>query len=79
MPVFELEEFPEPKPVRVNDRSRVHLAELPNAGGTLCGQVGELTVVELTLEEIDELPVDERCRRCASAATGQARVKRLAR
>lgn len=79
MPVFELEEFPEPKPVRVNDRSRVHLAEPAAAGETLCGQVGELTVVELTLEEIDELPPGEKCRKCPSAATGQARVKRLTR
>jgi hypothetical protein len=77
LPVMELEEFPVPKAVRVNDRSRVHLAELGSAELTLCGQVGTLTVVELTIDEIDELPSAEKCSRCAAAMNGRARIKRL--
>lgn len=83
---MELEDFPVPRAVRVNGRTKVHLAELGSApcrpecktaGVALCGSEGELTVVEMEPEEIDELPLAEKCLRCASAANGRARIKRL--
>jgi hypothetical protein len=75
-----LEEFPVPRAVRVNDRPKIHLAE-PELGASqsLCGQEGTLTAVELTMEEIDELPQVEKCQKCPAAANGRARIRRLTR
>lgn len=86
MPVLELEEFPVPKPVRPvgagGKLGRVHLTDQPEPSVTgdvvlLCGNVGPVEAVELSLEEIDELPVHDKCRRCASAMNGRARIKRF--
>lgn len=73
-----LEGVPEPKAVRVNDRSKVHLTDQAAGKITFCGQTGTLTPVAMSMEEIDELPAAEKCLRCASVTQSRARARRIA-